>query len=84
VLETRDDGSTLLADRSENGIDVLLDCIDVKEALKKLESNDRELIYFIYESGLNYEEISKITGIPTGTIKSRMHGIKAKLRKYLE
>ncbi len=56
---------------------------DVSRAVSMLNPGEKELIHLIFNAGLNYSEISTLTGIPPGTIKSRMSAIKEKLKKYL-
>ena len=56
---------------------------DIQDALETLDERDKELLFLIFQAGLTYEEIEKITGIPKGTIKSRIYSIKAKLRPLL-
>ncbi|MDD4124163.1 MAG: sigma-70 family RNA polymerase sigma factor [Eubacteriales bacterium] len=56
---------------------------DVKQALSVLDDDEKHLVHLIFNVRLSYSEISEITGIPTGTIKSRMSAIKEKLKKRL-
>lgn len=56
----------------------------IREAVSKLSSVDKELIFLHYYEELKYREISKITGIPEGTIKYRMWENKKNLKKNLE
>ena len=57
--------------------------LDAAAAIKSLDAGERELIYLIFEAGLTYAEVSEATGIPVGTIKSRMSALRAKLRGLL-
>jgi len=57
--------------------------IDIDRALSRLSDKDNELLHLIFQAQLSYHEISELIGIPVGTIKSRMSGIKAKLKKML-
>ncbi len=74
-----DDHADIAANSSD--IDAAL---DLSAAVEALSAHEHELLTLIYNAELTYPEISEITGIPTGTIKSRMHAIKSKLRKQLE
>ena len=56
---------------------------DVEESISILAERDKELLFLIFNAGLSYGEIEEITGIPKGTIKSRVHAIKNKLRPLL-
>jgi RNA polymerase sigma-70 factor (ECF subfamily) len=55
------------------------------EAIAALPEVQREVFVLWLETGMKYAEISKVLGIPVGTIKSRMHtamhGLKDKLEK---
>ena len=57
--------------------------LDAAAAIKSLDAGERDLIYLIFEAGLTYAEVSEATGIPVGTIKSRMSALRAKLRGLL-
>lgn len=59
------------------------DALDVESALTGLTASERELVLLAFSAGHTYPEISVITGLPVGTVKSRMHAVKAKLRKQL-
>lgn len=52
-------------------------------ALNSLSVQDRELIIMTDYLRLKYREVGEIMGIPTGTVKSRLHGIRQKLKKDL-
>lgn len=56
---------------------------DVERAVAGLSPSERELVFLIFSACLSYAEISSVTGLPEGTVKSRMSGIKNKLRKQL-
>lgn len=56
----------------------------VRGALASLEQEHRELIVLRDLEGLAYEEIVQITGLPDGTVKSRLHRARAALRDAIE
>jgi RNA polymerase sigma-70 factor (ECF subfamily) len=56
----------------------------VQRALASLEQEHRELIVLRDLEGLAYEEIVAITGLPDGTVKSRLHRARAALREAIE
>lgn len=66
-----------------NPLDHAINSMDIENALNTLPLEDRELLFLIFNAGLNYKEIESITGIPEGTIKSRIHYLKKKLRPLL-
>ena len=49
-----------------------------------MNETEREIIFLIFQAQLSYQEASQITGIPLGTIKSKMARIKSKLRKHFD
>ena len=57
--------------------------LDLYDALAKLPEEHRELVYLVFNAGLTYEEIQSLTGMKTGTIKSRIHYIKKTLYTLL-
>ena len=57
--------------------------LDLYGALAKLPEEDRELVYLVFNAGLTYEEIQNLTGVKTGTVKSRIHYIKKTLYTLL-
>jgi RNA polymerase sigma-70 factor (ECF subfamily) len=56
----------------------------VRGALASLEDEHRELIILRDLEGLAYEDIVQITGLPDGTVKSRLHRARAALRDAIE
>jgi len=56
----------------------------IHAALAALDDDHRELIILRDVEGLAYEEIVQITGLPDGTVKSRLHRARAALRDALE
>lgn len=73
-----------LASQANNFVDSALDKIDIRNAINNLNPKDKDLLYLVFNVQLTYNEIHDITKIPAGTIKSRMHAIKAKLKLLLE
>jgi RNA polymerase sigma-70 factor, ECF subfamily len=55
----------------------------VREALKQLSPDDRQLVETAYYQGLSQSEIAKRDGIPLGTVKSRARQALKKLRTAL-
>jgi RNA polymerase sigma-70 factor, ECF subfamily len=56
----------------------------VREALKQLSPEDRQLLETAYYEGLSQSEIAKRDGIPLGTVKSRARQALKKLRTVLK
>jgi len=64
--------------------DELTETIDVSNAVLCLSKPEQEIVFLAFGAQMTYQEISEIVGVPVGTVKSRMHAIKSKLRKRLE
>ncbi len=56
----------------------------LQQGLLTLDEEQRELIVLREVEHLSYEEIMAITGLPEGTVKSRLHRARAALREYVE
>jgi RNA polymerase sigma-70 factor (ECF subfamily) len=54
------------------------------KALDLLSDNHREVIVLKIMKGLSYDDISEVLGIPSGTVKSRLHGALEALRKKMK
>jgi RNA polymerase sigma factor (sigma-70 family) len=53
-------------------------------ALHRLSESDRELVLLIAWADLSYAEVAQALDIPEGTVRSRLHRARAKLRDWLE
>jgi RNA polymerase sigma-70 factor (ECF subfamily) len=60
-----------------------LDAEDVNSILRRLSEDDQELIRLRDVQDLDYEEISEIVDKPLGTVKSRIHYARKRLKKLL-
>jgi RNA polymerase sigma-70 factor (ECF subfamily) len=56
----------------------------VQEAILQLEPTFRECLVLRDVEELSYEEIGAITGLPEGTVKSRIHRARAQLKELVE
>lgn len=56
----------------------------VREALASLSANHRAVIALVDLDGLSYQEAADLLGIPVGTVMSRLHRARGKVRKRLE
>ncbi|GAC1448520.1 MAG: RNA polymerase sigma factor RpoE [Isosphaeraceae bacterium] len=55
----------------------------IQDALNSLASDHRAVVVLKEFDGLRYEEIALILGIPTGTVRSRLHRARLELRERL-
>jgi RNA polymerase sigma factor (sigma-70 family) len=53
-------------------------------ALAKLPRRDREILALLAWAELTYEQIAEALGIPVGTVRSRAHRARARVRELLE
>jgi RNA polymerase sigma-70 factor, ECF subfamily len=56
----------------------------VQEAIAELEPSFRECLILRDVEDLSYEDIVEITGLPEGTVKSRIHRARAQLKEIVE
>jgi len=56
--------------------------IDIQNAIKVLNVNEKVVILMHYDKGYTHSEIAKIMDMPLGTVKSNILRAKEKLRKY--
>lgn len=57
---------------------------EIADALFALHRNFREVVVLVDVDGLSYNEAADVLGIPTGTVMSRLHRARRKMRKRLE
>lgn len=57
---------------------------ELREALAKLSSDQREALILVGASGFSCEEAARICGCATGTIKSRVNRARSRLAELLE
>jgi len=71
-----------------HGPDVLLEAAETEDIMQKaiatLEDDQRLLVVLRDVEELSYEEIVEITGLPEGTVKSRLHRARMTLKQLLE
>ena len=56
----------------------------VWEGIRRLGANDREILILREFQGLTYAEIAEVLDIPRGTVMSRLHAARQRLRAQLE
>jgi RNA polymerase sigma-70 factor, ECF subfamily len=71
-----------------HGPDLLLEAAEtediMQQAIATLEEDQRLLVVLRDVEELSYEEIVEITGLPEGTVKSRLHRARMTLKQLLE
>jgi RNA polymerase sigma-70 factor (ECF subfamily) len=53
-------------------------------ALAELRAEERDVVLLVAWAGLAYDEIARATGVPVGTVRSRLHRARRALRDKLE
>ncbi len=56
----------------------------VQRALSSLDEEHRTLVVMRDIEGMSYEEIQSITGLPEGTVKSRLHRARLALKEHVQ
>ena len=57
---------------------------DVAIGLDRLSDDQRQILLLVGLEGFSYEEAAAITGVPLGTVMSRLSRGRQRLRDYLE
>jgi RNA polymerase sigma-70 factor (ECF subfamily) len=60
-----------------------LDMADMRDALKRLPTDQREALLLVATSGFSYEETAEICNVAVGTIKSRVNRARLRLADLL-
>lgn len=61
-----------------------VDCLKIGEALDRLPTEQRAVVLLAALEGLPYDEIADITGVPIGTVRSRLSRARETLRLFRE
>ncbi len=61
-----------------------LELRDFRAALDRLPAEQREVVLLIGLEGLKYEEVADITGVPVGTVRSRLSRARETLREMMD
>lgn len=70
--------------RSESNLEALFDLGKLKDQIHHLNSEQQEIIHKIYFEGLTQQEIAEESGIPLGTVKSRVRLAIATIKELME
>ena len=68
---------------SQNGEHLIIEREVLRQALEALSQEHRDVVLLHEIDGLTYEEIAVIVGVPSGTVKSRLHHAFCNLRKFI-
>ncbi len=67
----------------KDGVHSVVNDIGLRKTLEKLPEDNRRLLELSYYQGYTQEEISKMLGIPLGTVKTRIRTTLLQLRKLV-
>jgi RNA polymerase sigma-70 factor (ECF subfamily) len=67
----------------EQVVDSMLDA-ELVDGLRALSANHRAIVTLVDIDGLTYQEAADVLGIPPGTVMSRLHRARKRLRARLE
>ncbi|WP_075691394.1 sigma-70 family RNA polymerase sigma factor [Corynebacterium sphenisci] len=82
IAETASHHSSGLRSAETEALELLPD-EEIKRALMELSEDYRMAVYYADVEGLPYKEIAEIMGTPIGTVMSRLHRGRKKLRESL-
>ncbi|RYY78695.1 MAG: sigma-70 family RNA polymerase sigma factor [Comamonadaceae bacterium] len=57
---------------------------DLQRCLLRLPDDQREVLLLVTLQDLGYEEVARITGVPVGTVMSRLSRARSRLRELME
>ena len=63
--------------------DKTMEALDIQRALRDLDSDSYQVVHLHYLHGFNLRDVSRITGVPEGTVKSRLFSARNHLRQFL-
>lgn len=69
--------------RPDELAEMVLDAEAVREAVRQIPDDQRRVIEMAYFAGMTHVEIAAQTGVPLGTVKSRLRIGLDKMREYL-
>lgn len=82
-IELKDDIGSRLPNDGQSFGDLIIDRRALGDALNRLSPEHREVVLLHEVEGLSYDEAAKVIGIPSGTVKSRLHHAFLNLRRSL-
>ena len=56
---------------------------DLEQGLALLSDDQREVLVLVCVEGMNYQQVADILDIPTGTVMSRLHRARERMRIWM-
>lgn len=72
------------ADPKPSGQDRAMSLRDLELGLAALPPEQREVLLMVCLEGLSYQQVAEILGVPVGTVMSRLHRGRERMRRWLE
>ena len=60
------------------------DLIDLQRCLMQLPPNQRAVLLLITLEDMSYDEVAKVTGVPVGTVMSRLSRARERMRALMD
>ncbi len=83
IIQNNENPDQFINDRSVDDFDKEEMITQIFTELENLEENQKAILLLKYKENFSLKEISEILGLPTGTIKSRLHYARIELTKKL-
>jgi RNA polymerase sigma-70 factor, ECF subfamily len=83
-FESRCDPESILENQSVPPMqEIGTEVSNIKRAMLKLSSDHQEIVVLICVKGMHYDEVSRLLGIPVGTVRSRLSRAKRELQAIM-
>jgi RNA polymerase sigma factor (sigma-70 family) len=79
VLDVDEAADELIASDADLGV-----AMDLQRCLLRLPLDQRAVLLLVSEEGMSYAEVAKITGVPQGTVMSRLSRARVRLQELLD
>jgi RNA polymerase sigma-70 factor (ECF subfamily) len=56
---------------------------DLERGLAQLSPDQRQVLLLVCLEDMSYEQVARVTGVPIGTVMSRLHRARERLRRWL-
>ncbi len=81
-VRQQEEGEEALQETCQEGFEEqTVERLTLENMMSRLKTEDKSLLYLCYAQGFTLKEAADILGIPEGTVKSRLYGIRKKLRE---
>ena len=71
------------ADPKPQAPEAALNLRDLEQGLSQLSAEQRQVLLLVCLEDMSYEQVAAVTGVPIGTVMSRLHRARERLRRWL-